>query len=135
MGATEDDYHVGILCGISRAAEPNNVQLVCVAGGVVGEPSKDQRSQRNFLFDLLEPHRFDGIIALSGALGNQVGVAEFGKFLGRFRGRPIVSLGIEMTRTASRSTRDWSCRGGGHASPAHTPSVSCSTNAACASKP
>lgn len=96
MDATEDDYQVGILRGISRAAEPNNVQLVCIAGGVVGDPARDHRSQRNFSFDLVEPHRFDGIIALSGALGNQVGVAGFSRFLERFRGRPIVNLGIEV---------------------------------------
>jgi sigma-B regulation protein RsbU (phosphoserine phosphatase) len=96
MDAAEDDYQVGILRGISRAAEPTNVQLVCVAGGVVGDPSVDHRSQRNFLFDLLDPRQFEGVIALSGALGNQLGVAGFASFLQRFHGRPIVNLGIEV---------------------------------------
>ena len=96
MDATEDDYQVGILEGISRAAEPTNVQLVCVAGGVVGDPALDQRSRRNFAFDLLDPHQFAGIIALSGALGNQLGVRGFAEFLQRFRGRPIVNLGVEV---------------------------------------
>ena len=94
MDATEDDYQVGILRGISRAAEPTNIQLVCVAGGVVGDPTVDHRSRRNFAFDLLDPRQFEGIIALSGALGNQVGVAGFAEFLQRFRGRPIVNLGV-----------------------------------------
>ena len=96
MDATEDDYQVGILRGISRAAEPTNVQLVCVAGGVVGDPAVDHRSQRNFAFDLLDPRQFEGMIALSGALGNQLGVAGFAAFLQRFRGRPIVNLGVEV---------------------------------------
>jgi DNA-binding LacI/PurR family transcriptional regulator len=96
MDATEDDYQVGILRGISRAAEPTNVQLVCVAGGVVGDPAVDHRSQRNFAFDLLDPRHFEGIIALSGALGNQLGVAGFAGFLQRFRGRPIVNLGVDV---------------------------------------
>ena len=96
MDATEDDYQVGILMGISRAAEPTNVQLVCVAGGVVGDPAVDRRSQRNFAFDVLDPRQFEGIIALSGALGNQLGVAGFASFLQRFRGRPIVNLGVDV---------------------------------------
>ena len=96
MDATEDDYQVGILRGIRRAAEPTNVQLVCIAGGVVGDPTVDHRSQRNFLFDLLDPRQFEGVIALSGALGNQLGVVGLVAFLQRFRGRPIVNLGIDV---------------------------------------
>ncbi len=96
MDATEDDYQVGILAGISRAAEPTNVQLVCVAGGVLGDPALDPRSRRNFAFDLLDPRQFAGIIALSGALSNQLGVRGFAEFLQRFRGRPIVNLGVEV---------------------------------------
>ena len=96
MDATEDDYQVGILRGISRAAEPTNVQLVCVAGGVVGDPNVDRRSQRNFVFDLLDARRFEGVLALSGALGNQLGVSEFARFLQRFSGRPIVNLGVTV---------------------------------------
>lgn len=96
MDATEDDYQVGILRGISRAAEPNNVQLVCLAGGVIGNGTNDPRSRRNFLFDLVDVHRFEGIIALSGSLGTQLGVAGFAQFLQRYRGRPIVNLGVEV---------------------------------------
>ena len=96
MDATEDDYQVGILRGISRAAEPNNVQLVCLAGGVVGNGGSDPRSKRNFLFDLVDVRQFEGIIALSGSLGTQLGVAGFAQFLQRFRGRPIVNLGVAV---------------------------------------
>lgn len=96
MDATEDDYQVGILRGISRAAEPNNVQLVCLAGGVVGNGSSDPRSRRNFLFDLIDVRQFEGIIALSGSLGTQLGVTGFSQFLQRFRGRPLVNLGVEV---------------------------------------
>jgi DNA-binding LacI/PurR family transcriptional regulator len=96
MDAAEDDYQVGILRGVMRAAEPTNVQLVCVAGGVVGDPAVDHRSQRNFLFDLLDARQFEGVIALSGSLGNQLGVAGLTGFLQRFRGRPLVNLGIEV---------------------------------------
>ncbi len=96
MDAVEDDYQVGILRGLTHAAEPTNVQLVCVAGGVVGDPAVDRRSQRNFLFDLLDPRQFAGVIALSGALSNQLGVAAFAEFLRRFAGLPLVNLGVEV---------------------------------------
>ncbi len=96
MDAVEDDYQVGILRGVSQAAEPTNVQLVCIAGGVVGNAEADTRSQRNFLFDLIDPREFSGILTLSGALSNQIGVAGFADFLRRFAGLPIVNLGIEV---------------------------------------
>ncbi len=97
MDAAEDDYQVGILRGISRAAEPTNIQLVCLAGGVVGDPLLDYRAQRNFLFDLLGPLQFEGMLALSGTLGNLVGAANFAQFLGRFDGIPIVNLGVRVS--------------------------------------
>ena len=96
MDAIEDEYQAGIVRGVARAIGHSNIALVCVAGGVVGDAEKDARCSRNFLFDLVEPQQFDGFIVLSGALGNGIGVARFAGWLERFRGAPIVALGVEV---------------------------------------
>jgi DNA-binding LacI/PurR family transcriptional regulator len=95
MDAIEDDYQAGIVRGVARAIGHSNVGLVCVAGGVVGDPSVDPRALRNFLFDLLDPREFDGLIVLSGSLGNTMGATRFAEWLQRFRGKPVVALGVQ----------------------------------------
>src|SRR3954466_15693158 len=80
MDAIEDDYQAAILWGAANAAQQAGVGLWCLAGGVIGPNAKDPRSVRNFLFDLLRPADFDGILVLSGSLGNQLGIAAFGEW-------------------------------------------------------
>lgn len=96
MDAIDDDYQADIVRGMARVSSRANVQLLCVAGGVVGGPSTDVRSQRNFLFGLVEPGDFDGVISLSASLGNNLGVEGFTQWLKRFATVPLVSLGTEL---------------------------------------
>ena len=96
MDAIEDDYQAGIVRGAASASQHANVELICLAGGVVGDPQVDHRSYRNFLFDLLDPKQLDGVLVLGGALGNQLGIAAFGEWMRRFTGLPMVSLGVEL---------------------------------------
>jgi DNA-binding LacI/PurR family transcriptional regulator len=95
MDAIEDEYQAGIVRGAARAAQHSNISLVCVAGGVLGDPARDARCQRNFLFDLVDREQYDGLLVLSGALGNGLGARGFATWLERFRGTPIVNLGVE----------------------------------------
>lgn len=64
----------------------------------MGSNPKDPRCVRNFLFDLLRPLDFDGILVLSGSLGNQLGAAGFNEWLKRYDGVPMVSIGVEIAR-------------------------------------
>jgi DNA-binding LacI/PurR family transcriptional regulator len=96
MDAIEDDYQAGIVRGAASAAQHAQVELICLAGGVVGDAQKDPRSQRNFLFDLIDPKDFDGILVLGGSLGNQLGVPVFSDWMKRFLPLPLVSLGVEL---------------------------------------
>lgn len=96
MDAIEDDYEASILRGAAAAAQQEGLELWCVAGGVVGSAPDDARCARNFLFDLVRPSDFDGILAFSGSLGNHLGVRAFDQWLARFRGVPLVSVGVEL---------------------------------------
>lgn len=97
MDAIEDDYQAGIVRGAASAAQHANLELVCLTGGVVGDSSKDHRSLRNFLFDLVEPASFDGVLVLGGSLSSQLGIAAFSEWMRRFSGLPMVSLGVELS--------------------------------------
>ncbi len=101
MDAVEDDYQIGIVRGANQAAELANVQLVCVAGGVVGDARADRRSERNFLFDLIDPRQFGGVLSLSGSLSNQLGIPKFAEFLRKFSTLPVVNLGVEIPSSHS----------------------------------
>jgi len=94
IDAIEDDYQAGIVRGVQRAAERTNVQIVCIAGGVLPGARSDHRSQRNFLFDAVDSRHFEGVLALSGALGNQLGAQGFAHWLERFPAVPVVALGV-----------------------------------------
>ncbi len=90
----EDDYQVGVARGVASASAHANTELVCIAGGVLDDTGSDEKSQRNFVYDLLENNRFDGVIALSGALGSRVGTERYAEWTKRFDGTPLVNLGI-----------------------------------------
>jgi DNA-binding LacI/PurR family transcriptional regulator len=96
MDAIEDDYQAAILQGAAGVARQEGLELWCLAGGVVGDHSKDPRSVRNFLFGLLRPSDFDGILVLSGPLGTQMGVSGLDGWLKRYGGVPMVSVGVEL---------------------------------------
>lgn len=96
MDAIEDDYQAGIVRGAASAAQHAGVELLCLAGGVLGEDPGDKRRLRNFVFELLDPQDFDGILVLGGSLGNQVGVGALSAWMQRFGELPKVSLGVEL---------------------------------------
>jgi DNA-binding LacI/PurR family transcriptional regulator len=97
MDAIEDDYQSAMLRGAGIAAQQDDVELWCLAGGVVGNRAEDPRCARNFVFDLLRPRDFDGILALSGSLGNLLGVSAFEQWLKRYSEVPTVSIGVELS--------------------------------------
>lgn len=98
MDAIEDDYEASMLRGAAAAAQQEGLELWCLAGGVVGSAPEDERCARNFLFDLVRPRDFDGILVFSGSLGNHLGVRAFDQWLTRYSGVPLVSVGVELGR-------------------------------------
>jgi DNA-binding LacI/PurR family transcriptional regulator len=96
IDAIEDDYQAGIVRGAASAAQHAKIELVCLAGGVVGDRERDPRAERNFLFDLLEPRDFDGVLVLGGSLSSSIGMAAFSDWMKRFEPMPLVSLGAPL---------------------------------------
>jgi DNA-binding LacI/PurR family transcriptional regulator len=98
MDAIEDDYQAAVVRGAAAAAQQAGVGLWCLAGGVIADGAI---GSRNFLFDLPRPGDFDGFLVLSGSLGNQLGIAASSEWLKRYRGVPIVSVGVEIASCQS----------------------------------
>jgi DNA-binding LacI/PurR family transcriptional regulator len=96
LDAIEDDYQAALLRGAAQAAQQEGLELWCLAGGVVSDPRNETRRVRNFVFDLLRPSDFAGVLVLSGSLSTDLGVVAFDQWLARFRGVPTVSVGVEL---------------------------------------
>src|SRR5262245_47271690 len=79
----EDHYQDQIVAGAVKAALERGVELVCVAGGMLGAPNR-YGAERNHLFQLLDDSVVDGLIVLSGTLGSYHGQRVFERYLQRF---------------------------------------------------
>jgi DNA-binding LacI/PurR family transcriptional regulator len=86
-----ESYGVKIWSGVVAAAQSENVRLVCFVGGSLQCPY-NYLSQRNAIYDLASSNNLDGIVSMSGSLGNYVGTDALEDFYVRFDPIPIVSI-------------------------------------------
>jgi diguanylate cyclase (GGDEF)-like protein len=121
----EDDYQNVVLGGALEAARERNVKLTCFAGGALGARAAHSAAtsgaargygphefrggiaprherlgglaaQRNAIYDLAGPENVDGMMILSGTLGNRVGQNELARFCERYRPLPMCSIAVEL---------------------------------------
>lgn len=90
-----DEYEVALLQGVLAVARRENVQVLCAAVGVVGDPDPE-RSAANFVLDLLGKHNASGILAVSSVLGGSVGAGGLQLEFLRYSGIPLCSLGVPL---------------------------------------
>lgn len=64
-----DSYQNSLLDGVREIAEQRGVSLVALPGGVVGA-QHSHGARRNHLFRLIDPSHYDGLLLLTGTLGN-----------------------------------------------------------------
>jgi len=93
-------YQSQILAGVRDAARDRRVHLLCFSGGILGNEQRGG-GRRNATFDLVGPENVDGIILLSGSIGNQVGAERLLVYCERFRDLPRVSVALELAGMAS----------------------------------
>jgi DNA-binding LacI/PurR family transcriptional regulator len=91
----EDEYQNTVMRGALDAARERRVNLVCLCGGVLDSPARNG-VRRNRVFDLATPRSVDGVIVLSGTLGNFVGPARLAAYCARFRTLPRCSVGVPL---------------------------------------
>jgi DNA-binding LacI/PurR family transcriptional regulator/signal transduction histidine kinase len=91
VDALEDDYQNAVLCGVVDAAREHDCNLLCFTGGLLDSPVRFGL-RRNVIYDLAGPENVDGLLIMSGTLGNHVGPERLTGFCSRFRPLPMCSI-------------------------------------------
>ncbi len=92
----EDEYQNKVLAGVDAEAQANGVSLFCLTGGVLRSPFRFG-ARRNFIFELAGPECVDGLVVMSGTLGNYVGPSKLARYCERYRPLPMCSIGVPLT--------------------------------------
>ena len=93
-------YQSHVLSGARDAARDRRVQLLCFSGGMLNSDFRGGL-RRNSIFDLVGAGNVDGLILMSGTIGNQIGESGLMAYAERFGKLPRVSVAVELPNTAS----------------------------------
>ena len=88
-------YAAQVWPGIAAVAEERDVNLICFMGGAL-RAAHEFESERNVLYDLVDPGRVDGLLAMSGSIGQFIGPEQLNLFYARFQPLPIVSIAMAL---------------------------------------
>jgi diguanylate cyclase (GGDEF)-like protein len=95
VDSIHESYQSTVLAGVVDAAKTADVCVLCFCGGVL-EAGDLSAPQRNAIYKLVDPHTVDGLVVMSGAIGNVVGAAEMAAFCAAYRPLPIVSIAAAL---------------------------------------
>ncbi|GIX21798.1 MAG: hypothetical protein KatS3mg121_0581 [Gammaproteobacteria bacterium] len=111
-----DDYEARLLAALRAALLRRGARLAAVVGGSLNAPSPVVR-RRNVLYDLITADNFDGLIVVSGCVGNYIRPEDLAERLrASYGGLPLVSIGTPLPGVPSVSIDN---RGAMHALMAH----------------
>ena len=103
IGFLTANVHVGaaraLWPGVLDASEAADVNLICFPGGRL-HTVENLETQRNTLYDLINPQRLDGLLSWPSTLAGQVTPDEVVEFHRKFQPLPIVSLASPVGRAA-----------------------------------
>lgn len=100
LGSFFDKYEITVFKGVLAGCKDENVQLISFVGGSLDDPH-GYFAQRNTVYNLVNPHKIDGLICVSGALGNYIGAERLAQFFNKFSPIPIVSIGVRIKSCTS----------------------------------
>ena len=100
VDSLEDSYQWSILRGAMDAAGDLGAHLLCFAGGVLEAPLSDGGG-RNGVFDLAGPASVDGLVVMSGAIGNRIGPERLARYCDRYRPLPMCSIAVQLGEMSS----------------------------------
>jgi DNA-binding LacI/PurR family transcriptional regulator/signal transduction histidine kinase len=81
--------------GVADATREHDANLVCFVGGALRSPNEFD-AQRNVIYDLAGPENVDGLLVMSGSLGQFIGTEQLARFYERYRPLPIVSIALAL---------------------------------------
>ena len=88
-------YAAHVWPGIADVAEERDVNLICFVGGSL-RAAHEFDSQRNVAYDLVSPERLDGLLAMSGSIGQFIGPEQLKDFYARYQPLPMVSIAMAV---------------------------------------
>jgi diguanylate cyclase (GGDEF)-like protein len=100
VDSLEEAYQNAVLAGVAAAAIEHDANLLCFAGGVLRSPHRFG-AQRNAIYEIAGPENIDGLLVMSGTLGNHVGISELVRFCERFRPLPMCSIAVALPGVSS----------------------------------
>ncbi len=95
IGRLEESYQARVWPGVTDYAQEHDINLVFYVGKSPKSPF-DYDYQYNIMYDLVNPEIIDGIVLISGSLGNFLYPDELHEFAERYEGIPKVSIAVEM---------------------------------------
>lgn len=96
----EDTYQGAVLSGAAQAAKLRGASLIVIPGGVLGGLGKNG-AERNHLYELLTPRRYDGLIVMTGTLGNHLGEDLVSSLCADFAKARVCSVAIALRDSPS----------------------------------
>ena len=96
----DDSYQNELLSALVDVAAEQGASLLVFAGGTPAAAGAVP-SPRNRVYDLVGPQCVDALIVSSGTLESGLGAERVERFIQRFRGLPIVSIGIPFPEVPS----------------------------------
>jgi len=91
----EDKYQNAVMLGIHEAARRMDVDLLIFTGGVLDSPQRQGR-QRNSVYRLPQASNLDGLLVMTGAIGNYVTVQRMAEFCRQFHPLPMCSIAVRL---------------------------------------
>ena len=93
-------YQAYVWPGVADVARERDANLICFVGGALRGP-REFDMQRNITYDLASPVNVDGLVTMSGSLGQFIGPEQLGCYFTRYQFLPIVSIALSMENTPS----------------------------------
>jgi diguanylate cyclase (GGDEF)-like protein len=95
VDSIEESYQSTVLAGVVDASKAANASVLCFCGGMLGSPEASA-AQRNAIYELVDSHTLDGLVVMTGAIGNLVGAADMVTFCAGYKPLPVVSIAAAL---------------------------------------
>jgi len=95
VDSIEEAYQSTVLAGVLDGARAADLDVLCFCGGVLGGHEPDA-PQRNAVYRRVDARAVDGVVVMSGSLGNVVGARAIRAFCEGFRPLPVVSVAASL---------------------------------------
>jgi diguanylate cyclase (GGDEF)-like protein len=95
VDSIEEAYQSSVLAGVLDGARAADLDVLSFCGGVLDGHEPDA-PQRNAVYQRVDPRAVDGVVVMSGSLGNVVGPRAIRAFCEGFRPMPVVSVAASL---------------------------------------